>query len=167
MSSEVKVFLGLGSNLGDRVSLLEQAFHKLSALAFKELRRSSIYTSPALNNMPQPDYCNQVLCGITSLSPHNLLQTCFDVEHQLGRVRNQRWESRLIDIDILSYEQLILSDEILTIPHPELTQRSFVLLPLLELDSSWIHPQSKKNIQLLWSEYQQNHQEESIAQQLF
>ena len=104
MSAEaILVHLGLGSNLGDRKEFLSMACNHLRSGAVRGFRASSIYESEPLMKMPQPKYFNMVVCGLTVLSPQELLKKCQQIEISLGRVHRERWGSREIDIDILSY----------------------------------------------------------------
>jgi len=159
MKSNILVYLGLGSNLGNKSLILNQACKKLSAVILKDFRASEIYETVPLLKMIQPNYYNQVVCGRTDLSPFHLMEECHKIETQLGRVRKEHWGSRKIDLDILSYGNLTISSEKLVIPHPEMEKRSFVLLPLLELSSDWIHPKSGHSIKMLWEKWLMNNNE--------
>jgi 2-amino-4-hydroxy-6-hydroxymethyldihydropteridine diphosphokinase len=110
--------------------------------------------------MKQPKYYNQVVCGLTDLSPVELVVKCQQIENMLGRVRKERWGSRNIDLDILSYGNEIVDNEKLKIPHPEMGKRSFVLLPLLELSPDWAHPESGTNIRMLWENWLKTNEDE-------
>ncbi|MBC8258564.1 MAG: 2-amino-4-hydroxy-6-hydroxymethyldihydropteridine diphosphokinase [SAR324 cluster bacterium] len=160
MTEAILVHLGLGSNLGNRLDLLKQACAELKSLPLQQFRVSSIFESEPLLKMPQPKYLNLVLCGLTMLSPFELLNKCQKIENKLGRVRNERWGSRTIDIDILAYADEIIDKDNLRIPHPELEKRSFVLLPLLELNPAWEHPKTGVSIRMLWQNWQQTNDEE-------
>jgi 2-amino-4-hydroxy-6-hydroxymethyldihydropteridine diphosphokinase len=124
-------YLALGSNLGDRLAHLRAA---TGALA-RELRiaaRSPIFESPAVADHPQPPYLNAALRVETALPPRALLDRCLAIEAALGRVRpaGQRFASRTIDIDVLLYEDAVVDEPDLVLPHPRLLERSFVRLPL-------------------------------------
>ena len=138
----ILVHLGLGSNLGDRKEYLSMACNQLRSEAVREFRASSIYESEPLLNMPQPKYFNMVVCGLTVLSPQELLKKCQQIEIRSGRIRRKRWGSREIDIDILSYGSRIIDNDDLVIPHPEIENRSFVLMPMSELSPEWLHPET-------------------------
>jgi 2-amino-4-hydroxy-6-hydroxymethyldihydropteridine diphosphokinase len=125
-------YIGLGSNLGDRLGNLQAAVRALSARGLEPAAHSSVYESDALGP-PQPDYLNAVVSVSTSLTPRELLEALLAVEAELGRHRGQRWGPREIDLDLLLYGDEMLEEEGLTVPHPEMTKRSFVLLPLLEI----------------------------------
>ncbi len=154
----ILVYLGLGSNLGDRKEFLSMACDYLSSGVIKGLRASSIYESEPLLKMQQPKYFNMVVCGLTALSPHKLLKKCQQIELILGRIRRERWGSREIDIDILSYGSRIFNEENLVIPHPEIEDRSFVLMPMLELSPEWLHPEKGITIKELWENWLINHE---------
>ena len=153
MTRAILVHLGLGSNLGNRLDFLNRACRELSAVTFHEFRASAIYESEPLLKMKQPKFYNQVVCGFTDLSPVELVVKCQQIENMLGRVRKERWGSRNIDLDILSYGNEIIDNEGLKIPHPEMEKRSFVLLPLLELSPDWAHPESRTSIRMLWENW--------------
>ena len=110
--------------------------------------------------MPQPKYLNMVVCGLTKLSPLELLKKCRQTENRLGRIRDEHWGSRTIDIDILAYGEECIDTEILKIPHPEMEKRSFVLVPLLELSPELVHPKTGISIRKLWEEWLQTYDEE-------
>jgi 2-amino-4-hydroxy-6-hydroxymethyldihydropteridine diphosphokinase len=130
----VQAFLGLGSNLGDREQNLQRAVDLLSAEPGIEVVASSrVWETDPVGGPSQPDYLNAVVRVQTDLTPHDLLGACLRTEAVLGRVRDVRWGPRTIDIDVLLVDTLALSDTELTIPHPRMTERAFVLLPLLEV----------------------------------
>ena len=127
------VFLGLGANLGDRRAALRAAVHELRAL-LDDVRVSALYETAPWGDEDQPPFLNAALRGRTNLSPLDLLDATQDIEHRLGRVRTgRRWGPRAIDIDILLYGAEEVSHPRLTIPHPHLRQRGFVLRPLADL----------------------------------
>ena len=149
----ILVHLGLGSNLGDRKENLSMACNQLRSEAVKEFRASSIYESEPLMKMPQPKYFNKVVCGLTVLSPQELLKKCQQIEINSGRIRRERWGSREIDIDILSYGNRMIDYDDLAIPHPEIENRGFVLMPILELSPEWLHPETGITIKELWENW--------------
>ena len=154
MSAEaILVHLGLGSNLGDRKEFLTIACKHLCSEAIMEFRASSVYESEPLLKMPQPKYFNMVICGLTVLSPPDLLKKCQQIEIISGRIPRERWGSREIDIDILSYGSRIIDKDDLIIPHPEIENRSFVLMPMLELSPEWLHPETGITIKELWKNW--------------
>ncbi len=127
------VFLGLGSNLGDRSRLLASAIERLAGPDLRVVRRSRIFETPPWGKTDQPFFLNQVIEVETTLTPEALLARCRDVEQTLGRVRSERWGPRTIDVDILLYGDLVLRHPDLVIPHPDLGRRAFVLVPLAEI----------------------------------
>ena len=159
MTKVILVHLGLGSNLGNRLDFLNQACRKLESMPLLKFHSSKIYESEPLLKMQQPNYLNLVVCGLTELAPLELLKKCQQIENRLGRVRKERWGSRNIDIDILSFGDEIIDTDALKIPHPEMVKRSFVLLPLLELSPEWVHPQTGTGIRILWEKWLQTHNE--------
>ena len=156
----ILVHLGLGSNLGDRKEYLSIACKQLRSEAVREFRASSIYESEPLLKMPQPKYFNMVVCGLTVLSPQELLKKCQQIEINFGRIRRERWGSREIDIDILSYGSRIIDKDDLVIPHTEIENRSFVLMPMLELSPDWFHPETGIKIKELWENWLVKHEEQ-------
>jgi 2-amino-4-hydroxy-6-hydroxymethyldihydropteridine diphosphokinase len=132
MTSATPVFLALGTNLGKREANLALAHRELSALT-NILKESSIYETPPWGVTDQPVFLNQVLAAETHLSPLELLAAVKDIETKMGRVPSERYGPRLIDIDILLYDDTILDTPTLTLPHPRMTERAFVLVPLLEI----------------------------------
>lgn len=127
-------FLGLGSNLGDRLAQLAGALRALRAHpAVSIVHGSSVYESKPVGVTNQPDFLNLVVKIETTLSPPDLLAVCLRTEASLGRERRERWGPRTIDIDVLSYDSLSLSNADLTLPHPRMHERGFVLVPLGEI----------------------------------
>jgi 2-amino-4-hydroxy-6-hydroxymethyldihydropteridine diphosphokinase len=133
------VYLALGSNLGDRRHNLEAAIAALPPTV-KVLERSPLYETAPWGVTDQPDFLNMVLKGETRLAPAALLARLKQNETSLGRLPSVRYGPRLIDIDILFYGSLVLSTPELTIPHPHLHERAFVLVPLADLAAAFIHP---------------------------
>jgi len=126
------VYVALGSNLGDRLGYLQAALAALPAWGLEPVAVSSVYESDALGP-PQPDYLNAVASVTTSLPSRGVLDALKAIEAEIGRRHTQRWGPREIDLDLLLYGDEMLEEEGLTVPHPEMTKRSFVLLPLLEI----------------------------------
>jgi 2-amino-4-hydroxy-6-hydroxymethyldihydropteridine diphosphokinase len=140
-----QVYLGLGSNLGDRAGYLRRARENL-APEVKLLRASSVYETPPWGYSDQPAFLNQVVEVQTDLEPEALLAKLKGIESELGRVKNFRYGPRCIDLDILFYENCVYQSERLTIPHPSLAERAFVLVPMNELAPNFIHPLLHKPI---------------------
>jgi len=137
----VKVFVGLGSNLGEREAMIRLALEALSRLPGTRLvKASSLYDTEPVGEVDQPNFLNAVAQLDTELTARQLLWNLLLIEKRLGRVRTQRWGPRTIDLDLLLYGSLVLDEPELTVPHPELTARSFVLVPLVELDPLLVHP---------------------------
>jgi 2-amino-4-hydroxy-6-hydroxymethyldihydropteridine diphosphokinase len=129
-------YLGLGSNLGDRLSYLLRAVDALRRRGIRVMRSSRVYETEPVGP-PQPDYLNAVIEADTDLPAHALLDACLDVEAELGRERTERWGPRVIDVDVLTFGAEVIDEPGLHVPHPRMHERAFVLIPLLELDA---HP---------------------------
>jgi len=141
----IRVFLGIGTNLGDRERNLQAALAILSQ-KMVILKESSIYQTAPWGYLDQPAFLNQVIEAQTDLSPLNLLGFLKDTEKVLGRQANFRYGPRLIDLDILFYGNRIIQTPRLQIPHPRIAQRAFVLVPLAEIAPDFVHPQTKQTI---------------------
>lgn len=140
------IFLSLGSNQGDRSTNLFDARKRITKSVGKILRASSVYSTAAWGVTDQPDFLNQVIEIETTLSPGALLDATHKIETSLGRIRSGKWGARIIDIDILFYRDAILNTAHLVLPHPELPNRKFVLVPFNEIAPGFIHPVMKKTI---------------------
>lgn len=134
------IFLLLGSNIGDRKTVLKNAIEALEKREIRLVKKSSVYETAAWGINDQQDFLNQVLEVDTSLTPHELLKVILEIELELGRVRKIKWGERLIDIDILYYNTFICKDDDLEIPHPGIPDRRFTLIPLVEICPDFIHP---------------------------
>jgi 2-amino-4-hydroxy-6-hydroxymethyldihydropteridine diphosphokinase len=129
-----KAYLGLGSNLGDKAAMLDGALALLDAHAhIRVVARSGFYRTPPWGDTNQDWFLNAAAVVETDLPPHGLLDTCLAVERQLGRVRERKWGPRAIDIDVLAHGDMRIADAALTLPHPFLLERAFVLKPLVEV----------------------------------
>lgn len=132
-------FVGLGSNLADPSAQLLRAFDDLDALDdTRLLARSSLYRSAPVGYLDQPDFVNAVAKLSTNLSPQALLHAVLQIEHKHGRERTFRNAPRTLDIDVLLYDEVIFHEHGLTIPHPQMQHRAFVLLPLLEIEPACV-----------------------------
>ncbi|MDP1603796.1 MAG: 2-amino-4-hydroxy-6-hydroxymethyldihydropteridine diphosphokinase [Legionella sp.] len=130
----VLCYLALGSNLGLPARQLRCAIQKLRKLpGIHVVKVASFYTSSAWGRKVQPAFCNTVVAIQTNLPPHTLLARCLYLEKSQGRLRSVKWGARTLDIDILLYDQKIINHPNLSIPHPRLLERDFVLTPLLEI----------------------------------
>ena len=142
------VYLALGTNLGDRSANLRVAIEALPS-EINVIAESKVYETPPWGYENQPAFLNMAVKCETNLEPELLLKRLKQLEVQLGREQSFRWGPRLIDIDILFYGDLILKSESLIIPHPRLHERAFVLIPLADIASDFIHPILKKTIKEL------------------
>ncbi len=128
------VYLGLGGNIGDPRRAMQMVLAALDARRDTEvLAVSSLYRTPPWGKLDQPDFLNAVAMVRTSLDPHALLEQCLTIERALKRIRAERWGPRPIDVDILFYGDRTVDDAGLTIPHPRMAERAFVLAPLAEI----------------------------------
>jgi len=151
------VFLGLGTNLGDREANLLSAIFAMPPFVVV-LEKSSVYETPPWGYEEQPDFLNQVIKGETELGEYDLLYTLKGIEAELGREPTFRYGPRLIDIDILFYDDLVLQTKKLSIPHPRLHDRAFVLVPLAEIAPGLIHPALGESVQSLLSNHHKTNQ---------
>jgi len=140
-----EIYLGLGTNLGDRRHNLRQAVHGL-APAVEVTAVSPVYATEPWGIVDQPEFLNMCVGGHTDLAPRALLHFVKALETALGRELTVRWGPRLIDIDILFYGDLILDEEGLQIPHPGLAARASVLAPLHDIAPEWVHPQLGRRV---------------------
>jgi 2-amino-4-hydroxy-6-hydroxymethyldihydropteridine diphosphokinase len=141
-----KTFLLLGSNQGERAINLAEAKSKISRELGPIITASSIYKTGAWGMVNQPDFYNQVIIVTTKFDPLNTLHILQDIEKQLGRIRSEKWGPRIIDIDILFFNDGILDLPTLKIPHPEIPNRMFTLKPLVEVAANFIHPVLNKSL---------------------
>lgn len=149
-----RVFLSLGSNLGDRKAYLDRALEELPGAGVEVLRVSPMYESEPVDYAAQPWFLNCVVEAATEAMPLQLLHRLQQIENRLGRRRGTqiRRGPRTIDIDILLYGNQVISTSTLTVPHPRMTQRRFVLEPLRELSPDLRHPVSRRTVGELLSE---------------
>jgi len=143
----MRAFIGLGSNLGEREAMIRLALEDLSRLPDTRLQRaSSLYDTEPVGEVDQPNFLNAVAQLDTGLSARQLLWNLHLIEKRLGRVRTQRWGPRTIDLDLLLYGDEVIEESDLRVPHAELAVRSFVLVPLVELDPLLVHPVSGETL---------------------
>ena len=148
------VLISIGSNVGDRKSNIEEAIYNLSQSGFFLLKQSSIIETKPYGEMNQNHFLNIVLSTTTILSnPFLALEKVKKIESKMGRVKTFRWGPRLIDIDLLFWDQKIINSSTLTIPHYDIHNRDFVLFPLLEICPFYFHPTLKTTIIKLWNIY--------------
>ncbi len=142
------ILLGLGSNLGERFDNLTSAIKALTPEIMVQTISPTYETQP-LYVTQQPEFLNLLVRATTTLSPISLLDSIQTLEVELGRKPSVRFGPRIIDIDIIDYDSLILNLESLTIPHPRMHERLFVLRPLINIVPNWIHPRTGKTVQQL------------------
>ncbi len=141
-----QVAVALGSNLGDSCAILEAALKQLATQPQISLQaQSPLYQTVAVGP-PQPDYLNCCALFSTQLDPESFLQVLLQTEAQFGRLRRERWGPRLLDLDLLLFDDLIWQQPHLQIPHPRMVERAFVLVPLNEIAPDWIEPVSQISI---------------------
>ncbi|MEO1542972.1 MAG: 2-amino-4-hydroxy-6-hydroxymethyldihydropteridine diphosphokinase [Pseudomonadota bacterium] len=132
--AEFDAVIAVGSNIGDKAQNIETATQMVCDAEDVELvTASQIYKTPPWGVTDQDWFANACFSVRTSLQPHALLGWCLDVERKMGRERTVKWGPRVIDLDVLVYRNAVLSDEILTLPHPHITERAFVLVPLIDV----------------------------------
>ena len=143
--------LGLGANLGNRLKSLRTAVtHIINREGILLVNASDVYESPPWGVREQPCFLNACITIATQLSPHKLLDVLKEIEHIMGRQVRNRWEAREIDLDILLFKEgTVVQEEKLTIPHPFLSERAFVLCPLAQIAPEWRHPLLHKSIREL------------------
>ncbi|MFH1336492.1 MAG: 2-amino-4-hydroxy-6-hydroxymethyldihydropteridine diphosphokinase [Candidatus Zixiibacteriota bacterium] len=145
-----EVYLSLGSNLGDRIRYLKRAIEKIGEPDSVVIRKiSPVYETDPVGNPDQSRFLNLVVSIETNLKPLRLLDYLLDIEKKLGRERNEKWGPRTIDLDILLYDELITISDRLTLPHPRMHQRRFVLVPLAQINPNLFHPSLKKSVEEL------------------
>ncbi|MDF1672399.1 MAG: 2-amino-4-hydroxy-6-hydroxymethyldihydropteridine diphosphokinase [Vicingaceae bacterium] len=141
-----KVILGLGGNVGNVQFTLKNCIQLIELKVGKVDVKSSLYQTKAWGVENQPDFINQVVVINTNLSAHECLSNFQDIEKQMGRIRKEKWHERTIDIDILFYNNDIIEEDNLKIPHPFIQDRNFVIYPLDEIVPNLIHPQLNKSM---------------------
>jgi 2-amino-4-hydroxy-6-hydroxymethyldihydropteridine diphosphokinase len=147
--SSVVAALALGSNLGDSQKILETALAQLAVIPEIQIKSISSWYKTKAVGPPQPDYINGCAILQVAMTPQLLLDTLLATEQKFGRVRQERWGPRSLDLDLLLYEELILDTPNLQIPHPRMRERAFVLVPLAEIAPDWIEPVSGSAIKQL------------------
>ncbi len=139
-----RVFLGFGSNIGDRKGNIERAYKFLAKKGIRILKTSGFYRTAPYGYRDQPEFLNSVALVEVDMGALRLLEVVKEVEKELGRTETFRWGPRVIDIDILFFDDLVIRSEILNIPHIDLHNRCFVLYPLSDIAPDLIHPVLKK-----------------------
>jgi 2-amino-4-hydroxy-6-hydroxymethyldihydropteridine diphosphokinase len=140
-------YISLGSNIGNRFRYLQQAVQLLNETKGINVNQvSSVYETDPVGYIDQAAFLNIVVELETLLTPHELLKICNEIEEELGRTREIHWGPRTVDLDILLYNEENMKTENLTIPHPRMTERGFVLIPLVELNSDLVEPLTKHSL---------------------
>jgi 2-amino-4-hydroxy-6-hydroxymethyldihydropteridine diphosphokinase len=158
-----RALLSLGSNVGDRLQHLHDAKRLLEMKDCITWKRSSVYETEAWGNTEQAAFYNAVLDTETELSARELMNKILEIEKSLGRIRTGKWAPRTIDIDILFFNKEIIHEEHLTIPHPHLHERKFVLVPLDEIVPDLMHPILNKTVSELLGELKDSLQVKMVA----
>ncbi|MEY3918649.1 MAG: 2-amino-4-hydroxy-6-hydroxymethyldihydropteridine diphosphokinase [Bacteroidota bacterium] len=141
-----QLFLSLGGNLGNTREIFEGAYPLIEKKIGKISVYSSIYQTEAWGPIPQADFLNQVILVSTSLAPQACLTKMLAIEKEFGRERKERWGPRTLDLDILYYSDVVIAEADLTIPHPRIAERKFILTPLVEIAPSFQDPLSRKTM---------------------
>lgn len=144
--------LVIGGNLGPREQHLREAVDLIHAEAGPVRKASALYETAPWGKVEQPGYLNQALLIETTLEAPALLEKLLDIEHRIGRIRREKWGARVIDIDIIFYNDAIIQTPALKVPHPQVQHRRFVLVPIVEIAPGWMHPVLKKNMTQLLAE---------------
>jgi 2-amino-4-hydroxy-6-hydroxymethyldihydropteridine diphosphokinase len=144
------VFLGLGANMGDRLATLQRAADLLADHGVRAVASSRVWATAPVGGPPdQPEFLNAVIeVDVDGLEPADVLEAAHNVEDELGRVRKERWGPRTIDVDVLLWGTHTSGDPDLTIPHPRMTERAFVVLPLLDVDPDPRLPDGRRVVEL-------------------
>ena len=147
-----EVYLQLGSNIGDRLDNLDQSIKIITERIGNVLEKSSVYESTPWGVENQKNFLNQVIFVKSNFDPYTILDLVLQIEKDMGRIRIEKWGERIIDIDILFIDDLIIESENLCIPHEFISKRKFVLQPMCEIAPGFIHPKLNKTISQLLEE---------------
>ncbi|MCB0640504.1 MAG: 2-amino-4-hydroxy-6-hydroxymethyldihydropteridine diphosphokinase [Phaeodactylibacter sp.] len=150
MEPQRHIYIGLGSNLQDRIGQLARAVKAIETQIGPVLERSSIYESEAWGLEAQDNFMNAAIEVRSALDPRAILDRLLAIELQMGRRRKEKWGPRLIDLDLLFYQDRIIQEADLVVPHPQLHLRNFVLIPMLEIAPDWVHPIYQRSIEELY-----------------
>ncbi|ACO83968.1 2-amino-4-hydroxy-6-hydroxymethyldihydropteridine diphosphokinase [Clostridium botulinum] len=145
-------YVAFGSNMGEKENYIKRALEKIEERGMKIIKVSSIYETEPYGVLDQDSFLNGVVKIETNLTPEDLIGELLNIEKQLDRVRERRWGPRTIDLDIIFYDDLIINEKDLVIPHKDMENREFVLKPLCDIDENFIHPVLKKSVRQLYDE---------------
>lgn len=139
--------IGIGSNVGNKINNIKSAIASVNNLADSKVEKvSSLYETLPFGDVKQNNFFNAVIKIFTTLNPKELFTELKNIEQKLGRIKREKWGPREIDLDILLFNDLIISDEIITLPHKGIIYRDFVMIPLIEIEPDLIHPVFNKKI---------------------
>ena len=156
-------YIGIGSNLGDKLYYCEKAISEILKInRHKLLAKSSLFKTEPIGYTSQDWFVNGVIKIETDLEPSELLQTLKTVEAHLGRTETLRWGPRTIDLDILFFDDIQIQTGELKVPHPLIQDRKFVLIPMAEIDRNLVHPVLKKTVQELLNDFQEDQKVEKL-----
>lgn len=147
-----KTVIAIGTNLGDRKKNIETALNLMRERGINIVKVSSFYETEPYGYKEQPGFLNAAALCKTNLSPYELLETLLSIEKKMGRVRKIHWGPRIIDLDIIFYEDFVINEKGLSIPHPDMQNREFVLKPLNEIVPCYVHPVFCKTVRTLYEE---------------
>ena len=146
------VFIAIGTNLGDKEENIRQSIKKMEQNNIHIIKKSNVYKTMPYGYKNQPVFLNCVVQAETMLSPEELLYVLLSIEKQMGRKRKIHWGPRIIDLDIIFYDNLIINSSNLKIPHPDMQNREFVLKPLCDIAPNFVHPVLHKTVKELLKE---------------
>jgi 2-amino-4-hydroxy-6-hydroxymethyldihydropteridine diphosphokinase len=146
------VIIAIGTNLGNRRKNINIAIQKMKENGIDVEKISPVYETAPYGYTEQPAFLNCAILGKTNLSPHELLDTLLSIEKEMGRVRKIHWGPRIIDLDIIFYDNLIIDEPNLKIPHPDMQNREFVLKPISDIAPCFVHPKFCKTVKTLYEE---------------
>ncbi len=154
-TGRVEILLSLGANLGNREQTIARAIELLLARGIEDILSSSFYETAPVGFLEQPPFINAAVYGTTTLEAEELFQVCKHIERELGRQPRPRWHERELDIDIILYGEAVVRSSLLTIPHPQMHERRFVLEPAAEIAPTMRHPILRKTIVQLYHDLKQ------------
>ncbi|QCX32882.1 2-amino-4-hydroxy-6-hydroxymethyldihydropteridine diphosphokinase [Caloramator sp. E03] len=141
-----RVYVAFGSNIGDKNKNIKKAIEMMNARGLNVIKISQIYKTEPYGYTNQPEFLNGVLEALTDLDAMDVLYTLLNIEKDLGRVREFKWGPRIIDLDILFFNDDVIDEKDLKVPHPDMQNREFVLKPLCEIAPNFMHPVLKKSV---------------------